>query len=326
MRANLWLRGASRVLVRLSAFRAMHLGQLETRAAKVDWGALIGPDLPVRVEATCRASRIQHAGAATTRIAQAIHIATGAPIAEQAEGALRVFARIDDNLVTISLDTSGELLHRRGHKQFSGKAPLRETLAALLLRACAYGGAEPVLDPMCGSGTVPMEAAEMALGLAPGRDRAFAFEQLNGFDADRWEAARAAMPGATDTALRFDGADRDAGAIAGARQNVERAGVSGHVRFAQAAISDLVPPPEQVPGLIFVNPPYGGRIGKADGLRPLYRALGNTLTERFAGWRVALITTEANLAQTTGLPFAPASAPIPHGGLKIRLWQTGPLG
>lgn len=325
LRANLWLRGASRVLIRVSAFRAMNIGQLEARAAKVDWAALIGPGQPVRVEATCKGSRLHHAGVVAGRIGAAVSAATGAPLADSAEGALRLFVRVDDNLVTLSLDTSGELLHRRGHKRYTGKAPLRETLAALLLRASGYAGDTPVLDPMCGSGTVPMEAAEMALGLAPGRARRFGFERLNGFEPERWHQMLADQPEPAETALRFDGRDRDAGAVEGAQGNVARAGLEPFVRIAQGALSELTPPPEGVPGLVFVNPPYGDRIGKKGALRPLYHSIGTVLSERFSGWRVALITTDAGLAQSTQLPFAPPSAPIPHGGLKIKLWQTAPL-
>lgn len=324
-RANLWLRGASRVLIRISAFRAMNVGQLEARAAKVDWAALIGPTRPVRVEAVCKGSRLHHGGLVAGRISDAIATGTGAPIADSAEGALRVFARVEDNLVTLSLDTSGELLHRRGHKQFTGKAPLRETLAALLLRQAGYRGDSPVLDPMCGSGTVPIEAAEIALGLAPGRARRFAFEDLRGFDADRWHQALADQPEAAQTDLRFDGFDRDAGAVAGAQGNVTRAGLQDVVRISEGALSALQPPAEDRPGLVFLNPPYGGRIGKPGALRPLYGSIGKVLTERFSGWRIAMITTDANLAQSTRLPFDAPSAPIPHGGLKIKLWQTGPL-
>ena len=111
--------------------------------------------------------------------------------ADETPGAIPLKVRIDDDLCTVSVDTSGEMLHRRGHKQAVNAAPLRETLAALLLRACGYDGSEPVLDPMCGSGTFSIEAAEIALGLAPGRSRAFAFERLATFDPAAWTALRA---------------------------------------------------------------------------------------------------------------------------------------
>jgi putative N6-adenine-specific DNA methylase len=321
-RANLRLRGASRVLARVAAFRALHLAQLDKRARKVAWGDVLRADVPVRVEATCRASRIWHAGAARERVARAIGDALGCPLAEGPD-AVTVRVRIEDDLCTVSVDTSGEPLHRRGHKQEVNAAPMRETLAALFLRAAGYAGAEPVVDPMCGSGTFVIEAAEIAMGLAPGRSRAFAFERLAGFDAAAWAALRAeARPRATG--LRFWGSDRDAGAAAMSRANAARAGVDGVASFAEAPVSALERP-DGPAGLVIVNPPYGERLGEAGSLRPLYAALGATLKARFAGWRVALVASEAGLARATGLPFGPPGPVVPHGGLKVRLWLTGRL-
>ncbi|TCO72117.1 THUMP domain-containing class I SAM-dependent RNA methyltransferase [Rhodovulum euryhalinum] len=320
-RANLWLRGAGRVLVRIAAFRALHLAQLDKRARRVPWRDVLRADRPVRVEATCRGSKIYHAGAAAQRIERAIAEELGAPVAEDA--AIRVLVRIEDDLCTISLDSSGEPLHRRGHKQAVGKAPMRETLAALFLRECGYAGGEPVVDPMCGSGTFVIEAAEIAAGLAPGRSRSFAFEAFAGFDAAVWAAMRAAPAGPLP-ALRFHGFDRDQGAITASRANAERAGVAAITAFACQPIAALSPP-EGPPGLVIVNPPYGGRIGNSKTLYPLYGTLGEVLRTRFSGWRVGLVTSEPALARSTGLPFGPDGPPVPHGGLKVRLYRTGPL-
>lgn len=320
-RANLELRGAGRVLARLGQFRAMHLAQLHKRAQAFDWGAVLRPDVPVTVEATCRGSRIYHERAAQERVELALRDCFGAMIG--GAEAVRLMLRIEDDLCTISVDTSGELLHKRGHKTAIGKAPMRETMAALFLRQCGYHGQEPVLDPMCGSGTFPIEAAEMALGLQPGRARDFAFERLATFDSALWQDMRQSTPAALPD-LSFYGSDRDAGAIAGARANAERAGVAALVRFAHHAISDLHRP-DGPPGLIIVNPPYGGRIGDKRQLFGLYGAMGKTIGTGFAGWRVGLITTEMGLARATGLPFGRSGPVVAHGGLKIRLWQTGPL-
>ena len=167
-RANLMLRGAVRVLVRIGSFRAFHLAQLDKRARKFPWAEFLRPDVPVRIEvSTNKRSKIYHAGAAAQRIETAIKESLGAPISPEATLTLK--ARIDDNLVTFSLDSSGESLHKRGFKEAVNKAPMRETLAALFLREAGYTGTEPVLDPMCGSGTFPIEAAEIAMSLAPGR-------------------------------------------------------------------------------------------------------------------------------------------------------------
>jgi putative N6-adenine-specific DNA methylase len=197
---------------------------------------------------------------------------------------------------------------------------MRETMAALFLRQCGYTGTEPVLDPMCGSGTFVIEAAEIACGLKPGRSRAFAFEKLATFDAEAWNAMRSASPLTPPTA-RFYGRDRDPGAIRMSRANAERAGVSAITDFSEISIEDLTPP-DGPPGLVIVNPPYGDRLGDINKLRPLYRALGHTLLTRFSGWRAGLITSDESLAalhrpalrahRRTRPPRRPAHRPLPH--------------
>jgi putative N6-adenine-specific DNA methylase len=320
-RANLEVRGANKVLARIDAFRAAHLDLLEQRARLVPWGNVLRPDVPFRVEATCKASKIYHSVAAAQRIEKAIGAELGA--LAKPDAAVTIMARIESDLCTISVDTSGELLHKRGFKVAVNKAPMRETMAALFLRQCGYVGTEPVVDPMCGSGTFVIEAAEIAAGLKPGRERSFAFEQLATFDAASWAEMRAAAPRA-NTLMRFFGSDRDAGAIEMSRANAARAGVADIAEFNQHAVSDLVPPPGP-PGLVIVNPPFGDRIGDKSRLQALYRALGETLKTRFTGWRVGLISNESTLARATSLPFKPPGAPVANGGLRITLYVTDPL-
>jgi putative N6-adenine-specific DNA methylase len=320
-RANLVIRGASRVLARLDSFRVVHLADLEKRARRVPWAKVFRPEVPVRVEASCSHSRIYHSGAAAERVENAIKAELGVPVSDEAEITIKL--RIEKDLCTIAVDTSGDLLHKRGFKEAVNKAPMRETMAALFLRQCGYTGSEPVVDPMCGSGTFVIEAAEIAAGLMPGRTRHFAFEQLATFDEAAWQARREAAISTTPS-VRFFGSDRDAGAITMSRANAERAGVAAITDFKQQPVSELTAP-EGPPGLVIVNPPYGARIGEKKKLQPLYRALGQTLATRFAGWRVGLIATDAHLAKATGLPFAPPAAPVAHGGLRVTLFQTGPL-
>jgi putative N6-adenine-specific DNA methylase len=320
-RANLALRGAARVLVRIGGFRVFHLAQLDKRARKFPWSDFLRPEVPLKVEVTTRRSKIYHAGAAQQRIERALTEGLGATLDPEAEVVLK--ARIEDDLCTFSLDSSGAPLHRRGHKQAVGKAPMRETLAALFLRQCGYDGTEPVLDPMCGSGTFVIEAAEIAAGLMPGRDRGFAFEHFAGFDADAFAALKQARaPRMPD--LRFTGYDRDAGAVRMSAENAERAGVADVTDFACQPVSALERP-EGPPGLVMVNPPYGARIGNRKLLFPLYGSLGAVLKERFSGWRVGLVTSEPGLAKATGLPFRPPGAPVALGGLKVTLWRSDPL-
>lgn len=314
-RANVLLRIPDRVLVRVAEFRAMHPAQLDKRARKVDWAAWMPKGAKARVEAVTRKSKIYHAGAAKDRVAGAIKAALGDPQGPE----LRVFVRIFDDLCTVSLDTSGEALHKRGHKVAVGKAPMRETLAAAFLRACDYTGHEPVLDPMCGSGTFVIEAAEMAAGLVPGRARNFAFEELPSFNASRFaEVPRTGKPQG-----RFYGFDRDSGAVGNAAKNADRAGVGEVCHFSHGAISDLQPP-DGPPGLVVVNPPYGARIGKRKLLFGLYGSFGKVMAERFSRWRVGMVTSDAGLAKATGLPLTQRMQ-VPHGGLQVTLWTTDKL-
>jgi putative N6-adenine-specific DNA methylase len=319
-RANLQLRGAGRVLVRIGSFHVGHLAQLDKLSRKFPWSQYLRKDVAVRVEATCRKSRIYHGGAAVQRIETAIREELGAVISDDADVCIK--ARIENDLCTLSIDTSGGMLHKRGHKEAISKAPLRETIASLLLRAADFTGHEPVLDPMCGSGTFIIEAAEIAVGLNPGRSRSFAFEKLASFDDVQWQALEQTV--FKKPIVKFYGSDRDAGAILSSQANAKRAGVEDYVSFKKASISDLQRP-DGAAGLVIVNPPYGTRIGDKRPLFDLHAAFGHVMRERFQSWRVAMITTDAALAKATKLPFKKPSGPINHGGLKVFLYVTPQL-
>jgi len=324
-RANLELRGASKVLVRLGAFRVLHLAQLDKRARKFPWGDVLRADQPVRVDVATKKSRIYHKKAAAERIERAITEELGAEISADADICIKV--RILDDMCTISVDTSGEALHKRGHKEAVNKAPMRENLAALLLQECGFEGREPVVDPMCGSGTFPIEAAEIALGLNPGRSRKFAFEQLATFDEPVWQKMKM-RPDDAAPAVRFYGFDRDSGAVRMSGANAERAGVQHVTEFRAQSISDLTAPegvPNGAPGLVIINPPYGVRISEAKRIIPLYQSLGHTLKSGFGGWRVGLVTNSDMLAKATGLRFEKKPVSFSHGGLHVKLFKTRAL-
>ncbi len=320
-RANLWLRGASCVLARIDSFHVQHLAHLHERAKQTPWASLLRPDVPFRVEAICKKSRLYHSNAVAERIGKAIRETVGAIEAPDAD--ILIKARIEHDVCTLSVDTSGADLHKRGYKTAVNKAPMRETMAALFLYQCGYNGTEPVLDPMCGSGTFIIEAAEIAARLNPGRFRSFAFEKLATFDVEKWESMRA-VKSAREPSVRFYGSDRDAGAVAMSRANAERAGVASYTEFRECSISE-VPLPAEPPGLVILNPPYGNRLGDKKKLTSLYRALGQKLMNDFKGWRVGLVTSEASLAHATGLPFLPTDAPVQHGGLRVKLFRTDAL-
>lgn len=312
-RANRHLRGAARVLLRVASFRVMHLAQLDKRARKVDWANLLRPGVPFHVEAVCRKSKIYHNRAAAQRIAAAISAAVDSPV--QADAPVKIKARIDDDLCTISIDTSGEALHKRGHKGGMGKAPIRENLAALCLRALDFDPSRPLVDPMCGSGTFPLEAADIAAGLIPGRTRSFAFEHLNIPDMPLHG------PTSPPAQMRFFGFDRDQGAIQTCRKNADMAGVADWTAFTCQPLSDLHPP-EGFAGLVMINPPYGGRIGQKKQLYGLYGAFGTIMKDRFKGWRVGMVTPDAALAKATNLPWADPIGPFPNGGLRVSLYHA----
>ena len=178
-RANLWVRGASRVLARIASFKVTHLNILESKAKDIQWADILNPAYSYHVDVSCTKSRIYHSGAAAQRVERAIsdHL-NNAPTPN---GDVKIMARIDHDICTISVDTSGELLHKRGFKTSINTAPMRENMAALFLYICGYNGTEPVYDPMCGSGTYVIEAAEIAARINPGRERNFAFEKLLSF-------------------------------------------------------------------------------------------------------------------------------------------------
>lgn len=321
-RANLHLRGATRVTAALGSFPAQHLSDLDKRARRFPWGEVLRKDVPFRVEALCSKSKIYHSGAAAERIANAISATLGARLDAAAPVLLR--ARIERDVCHLSVDTSGELLHKRGYKQGVGKAPMRETMAALFLRQCGYTGTEPVCDPLCGSGTFVIEAAEIAAGLKPGRARRFAFEELATFKAASWQALRDAPTLPMSDSARFFGSDRDPGAIRMSCENAARAGVADRTQFVECDIADIARP-DGPPGLVILNPPYGDRIGDAAKLAKFYRSIGSTLMKRFSGWRVGIVTNDADLAGAMRLPFLPTGPFVSHGGLRVTLHRTAAL-
>jgi putative N6-adenine-specific DNA methylase len=345
-KANLHLRTASRVVMRIGEFRAKAFYELEKRAKKLPWGTLVPPGTAVTFRVTSRKSKLYHGKAVAERLGESVSdavsgvtvvkSAAGAEEADEAanSGALpslpslpplppQLFVvRLFHDLCTISIDSSGELLHRRGYRQAVGRAPLRETLAAGMLLGSRWDGRAPLLDPMCGSGTIPIEAALLARRIPPGWRRPFAFERWPGFDGDRWRALRAEaeeamLPRAPGPVL---GSDRDAGAIAAAEGNAVRAGVSGDVSFRRCALSSIEPPAD-VAGWIVTNPPYGVRVGDRLALRNLFAQLGNVLRRRCAGWRLALLSGDRALESQIGVSLRPIWS-TRNGGIPVRLVES----
>jgi putative N6-adenine-specific DNA methylase len=316
--ANLHLRVASRVLVRVGSFHAATFHELERHARRLPWGRFVGQGREVVFRVTSRKSRLYHQEAVAERLLGAL---TGGDPggAAVADGAAQEFVvRLYRDECTVSADASGELLHRRGYRVSSAKAPLRETLAAAMLAAAGWNGQAPLLDPMCGSGTIPIEAALLARRIAPGLGRGFAFEHWPEFDRRTWDTMRVQARELVRprSPVPIQGSDRDAGAVAAAAGNAERAGVGADVEWRRAAISAIEPPAST--GWIVTNPPYGVRVGDRKRLRDLYAQFGNVLRAKCPGWQVALLTARPELERQTGLPLS-SKLETSNGGIPVRL-------
>ena len=313
MRANLWLRTASRVIVRVASFRATAFFELEKRAKAIPWNQFLGDAAP-EFRVTARKSKLYHSDAIAERLTKAT--GSGEPGAGSERATQLFIVRVERDQFTVSADTSGELLHLRGYRQAIGKAPLRETLAAALLLAADWKGDVPLVDPMCGSGTISIEGAMMARRMAPGASREFRFSSWPSFDAAGWKALLADVRSRQLAAAPavIIGSDRDAGAIANAKANAARAGVGSDVTFEQQPISAFQA--TAAAGLVATNPPYGVRVGDAKALRNLYAQLGNVLRKHAAGWTLAMLASDQQLVKQTQLELQPRFRST-NGGIKV---------
>jgi putative N6-adenine-specific DNA methylase len=304
---NLHLRAASRVLVRLATFHAASFAELERRARHVPWEFVVPDRGRVRLRVTCRKSRLYHSDGVSERLMTAIAGRTNALPAEKTpsdrslpddeHAAAQLFVvRVERDECTISADASGAHLHRRGYRQAVTQAPLRETLAAAIVLGSRWDQRGTLLDPFCGSGTIPIEAALLARRIAPGRGRRFQFMDWPDFDASIWDrvVARAVEAELPQPPGAIVGSDRSGWAMRAADGNAKRAGVADDVVFERTDVSELSPPPGG-PGWIVTNPPYGVRLGARDELRRLYAEFGAVLRERFARWSVSILSTDRRL-------------------------------
>ncbi len=328
--ANLWLRTATRIVVRVASFRAESFAELERRARRVAWSRYITAGAGVRIRVTCRKSRLYHSDAVAERIAGAVERAGGIPMLEperESEGTRPggasgprgqlIMVRVFRDDCTVSMDSSGELLHRRGYRQETAKAPIRETLAAAVLMASGWECRGPLVDPMCGSGTIVIEGALLARRRAPGLAREFAFMQWPEFDAAAWRTLVTDAKSQERAApAPIHGSDRDPGATAAALGNATRAGVAEDVGLMTCPISAIEPPPG--PGWLVTNPPYGVRVGDRDRLRNLYAQLGRVARAKCPGWTVAVVSGNRMLTRHTRLPFT-AVLTTTNGGLPVEL-------
>lgn len=327
-RANLWSRIASRIVVRVDQFHASTFHELERRARKVEWHRFTMPGKAARFRVTCRKSRLYHSDAIAERLMRAANSSANAMAAtdtddDDATDSSQLFiVRVADDTVTISADTSGDLLHRRGYRQAVAKAPLRETLAAAMLLGSGWDKSGTLIDPMCGSGTIAIEAAMLARGIPPGGKRSFAFESWPGHRADEWEAfaADARATAAIRAPGRILASDRDAGAVAATAANAERAGVLEDIELRESAVSGLELPAGG--GWLVSNPPYGLRVGESRILRNLYARLGNIIRERGEGYLAGLLSADPVLESQLELELTEVFRTT-NGGIPVRFIMGG---
>ncbi len=328
--ANLRSRTASRILVRIGDFSATAFYELEKRARRIEWERFVAGGRPVAFHVASRASKLYHERAIEERLLEAVARAGGRPAeparAEEEEGehAQLFVVRVVRDRFVISADSSGALLHRRGYRQAVAKAPLRETLAAAMLLAGGWDGRSPLVDPFCGSGTIPIEGALMARNVPPGlasdglEPRRFAFQQWADYDRVLWttlveRAQERVQPAAPGPIVAND---RNAGAVAATQENARRAGVLVDLDIAARPLAALEPPGGT--GWLITNPPYGKRVGEASPLRDLYATLGRVARERLPGWKLAFLSADRRLEAQVWLKLRELLR-TKNGGLPVRL-------
>ena len=323
-RACLWSRVASRVLFPLASFEASDATALYDGVHAIDWTEHIGPEKTLAVDAAGGHSPAgpPHYVALKTKdaVVDRVRDAEGArPDVDTERPDLRINVHIAGPRITVSLDLAGESLHHRGIDRAGSSAPLKENLAAALLRIAGWpsrSATDPFFDPLCGSGTILIEAAWIALDIAPGLERErIGAEGWRGHDRRLWERlcaeARERRDAARGRKVRIAGSDDSATAIRTARENLNRAGIGRHVRLEVRDLHDVAAPwPGK--GILVTNPPYGARLGEAGELGPFYEMLGDVLKRRFAGWSAWVLSGNPALAKRIGLK--PASRHVLHNG------------
>ena len=325
-RANLQIRTASRVLVRIGNFHAAAFSELRKKASRLEWERFLNAGRSIAFRVTCRKSRLYHSDAVAERILGAIGDRLGKPPKvekfndESWDGSLQlILVRLFKDRCTVSIDSSGAILHRRGYRLETAKAPLRETLAAGVLMAAGWDINKPILDPFCGSGTIPIEAAMMALNIPPGQKRQYAFMNWPGFQREEWESLlEETYMNVRTEAPKIFASDRDAGAIQAAKNNAERAGVAKYIEFSCKSVSEITP---DGIGWVVTNPPYGLRVSANKDLRNLYAQFGNILRTKFQGWRIGILCNDLRLLGQLAMKID-ASQAFDNGGVTVKLGQT----
>ena len=311
-RVNLRSRTVTRVLLRLKRFTAMTLNEIRTHCEQVDWAQFLNDDSSVSVHASCHKSKLMH----TKKLEDEISSVIGKLGFSNKEGSShqQIFIRIENNRCLLSIDTSGERLDRRGYRLESGKAPVRETLAAGVLQWMEWSPEEPLMVPMCGSGTFAIEAAITASHRSPNLMHEFSFLGWPRLKQRAWKKVKEksiSMAREECGELPIYASDFHPGAVAITGKNAQRAGVDSLIHIEQRDVKELTGPVDATTGVIICNPPYGDRIN-AD-VRGVYAALGKVFKESFDGWRMGVFSPEVACEKALGLPVK-KKLKIKHGG------------
>jgi putative N6-adenine-specific DNA methylase len=321
-RVNFWSRIASRVLWRIASFDYRSEQDIYAAVKALDWLRYFKVERTLRVNVSAQKSPLKSLEFATLRIKDAVcdrfrDQLGRRPDVDRAAPDVRIHAFLEGTRATLYLDTSGEPLFKRGWRHGVADAPLRENLAAGIIMLTGWRPDEPLLDPMCGGGTLLVEAAAMARGRAPGARRSFGFEKLSVFDSSLWEKVRR-EEGQKQPNLHLFGSDTDPKALNAARRNLAEAGIE---RWVQLERSDILERAAPAPaGVMVANPPYGERLGSADELAAFYPKLGDALKRNFAGWRCYFFTADLRLPKLIRLQPS-RRTPLFNGALECRLYE-----
>ncbi len=319
--ANLHMRTAGRILMRLSAFKATGFSQLEKQARSLVWSLYLPPGHVPRFNVTAHHSRLYHTHAVAERIRKSIawHW-TQLGVEPTASQDQSLYVRLVDDVVSLSLDSSGANLYRRGLKTHGARAPLRETLAALILRIAGYDPARPLVDPMCGAGTFSLEAALMAKSIAPGRYRQFAFMQWPAFRPQQWQylTMTADQERIAIEHPMIRASDTDEQACARLKDCIGQNLLDDAIQVRHRDFFSMLPGEiSNRPGLIVLNPPYGRRLDADTAVEGSYGRIAAKLHHDYKGWKVALLVPNDRLARNLNLPLK--TFLLTHGGLKLTL-------
>ena len=322
---NLQSRIASRVLWQVAHDRYQNEEDVYQVASAVAWETWFDPALTIRIKVEAIRCPLKSLDFVTLRIKDAVcdrfraH-AGKRPSVDTDEPDIRIHAFLDAQNVTLYLDTTGEPLFKRGLRKQAGDAPLRENLAAGILRLSGWSPGIPLLDPMCGSGTFLLEAALISLNIAPGAQRHFAFEKLKNFDARSWKqlSDQSIKRQKPKVSLPIYGSDLYGNALDTTRANLAAAGLEGTVQLKQANILEISAPARQ--GILVANPPYGERVGESEALAEFYPRLGDALKKKFSGWNCYIFSSDMRLPKLIRLN-ASKRTPLYNGALECRLFE-----